>query len=264
MFDKLVLLLVKTDSQAAAQQLARLSASVAAGDLPARAVTFWRVASAFFEALATRRLAADVYTKRAVSRVLLQYNALSQPQQQVSEALLHDLLFFCAQAAGAGTGAAAPQLDAVRAAFGLQGLAPVDYHQATLGRFDPALLVQARKRIGAAKEAWSLFTSGDTARARQVVDHVGLIAESLLKLHPASTALAQALVRAADQAVHDTSAVRPELAMEVATTTLFLEAAFEDFDPSDTVLTERTQALAERLVRPRSRWSPGWRSSTAG
>ncbi|MFN3737313.1 Hpt domain-containing protein [Hydrogenophaga sp.] len=246
MFDKLVLLLVKTDSQAAAQQLSRLSAGVAAGDLPPRAVTFWCVASAFFEALATRRLVADVYTKRAVSRVLLQYNALSQPQQQVSEALLHDLLFFCAQASGEGT-AAAPQLDAVRAAFGLQGRAPVDYHQATLGRFDPALLVQARKRIGAAKEAWSLFTSGDVARARQVVDHFALITESLLKLHPASTSLAQALVRAADQAVHDTSGVGPELAMEVATTTLFLEAAFEDFDPTDAVLTERTQALAERL-----------------
>jgi len=106
------------------------------------------------------------------------------------------------------------------------------------------------------------------ARARQVVDHFGLIAESLLKLHPASTALAQALVHAADQAVHDTSGVGPELAMEVATTTLFLEAAFEDFDPSDAVLTERTRALAERLKRcvrvpPRSRLSPGWRSSTA-
>jgi len=246
MFDKLVLLLVKTDSQAAAQQLVRLSAGVAAGELPPRAVTFWCVASAFFEALATRRLVADVYTKRAVSRVLLQYNALSQPQQQVSEALLHDLLFFCAQAVAKGA-AAAPQLDAVRAAFGLEGQASVDYHQATLGRFDPALLVQARKRIGAAKEAWSLFTSGDVARARQVVDHFALITESLLKLHPASTSLAQALVRAADQAVHDTSGVGPELAMEVATTTLFLEAAFEDFDPTDTVLTERTQALAERL-----------------
>ena len=35
--------------------------------------------------------------------------------------------------------------------------------------------------------------------------------------------------------------------MEVATTTLYLEAAFEDFDPSAPELTERTQALAERL-----------------
>ena len=35
--------------------------------------------------------------------------------------------------------------------------------------------------------------------------------------------------------------------MEVATTTLYLEAAFEDFDPNDHEMTQRTQALAERL-----------------
>ncbi|WP_428300573.1 Hpt domain-containing protein, partial [Hydrogenophaga sp.] len=49
------------------------------------------------------------------------------------------------------------------------------------------------------------------------------------------------------QAVHEPGGVRPELAMEVATTTLYLEAAFEDYDPSAPELTERTLALAKRL-----------------
>lgn len=250
MLDRLVLLLVKTQSHAAAQQLARLSAGLSAGAQAPRVATFWRVAAAYFEAVSLDLLPPDAYVKRAASRILLQFAALSQPKTagEVSETLLHDLLFFCAQAQPAPDGKAL-QLTAVREAFGLGDAPPVDYAQASLGRFDPAVLVQARKRINAAKESWSLFSGGDVNRARQVVDQFGLIGDSLIKLHPASTALAQALVRAVDQAAREPGALRPELSMEVATTTLYLEAAFEDFDPAHHELNDRTQALAERLDR---------------
>ncbi|MDP3253740.1 MAG: Hpt domain-containing protein [Hydrogenophaga sp.] len=246
LFDRLVLLVVKTQSPAAAQQLAKQCAGLCAGAEDARVRTFWRVAAAHFESVAQHLLPADVYVKRAASRILLQFASLAQGKNQISETLLHDLLFFCAQPVSVSA-ATTPHLAAVREAFGLGGLTPVDYHQATLGRFDPAVLAQARKRIHTAKEVWSLYSGGDQSRARQVADQFGLIGDSLLKLHPASTVLAQALVKAADAAVHEPGGVRPELAMEVATTTLYLEAAFEDFDPSAPELTERTQALAERL-----------------
>ena len=246
LFDRLVLLLIKTDSPAAAQQLVKLCTGLGAGASEARAQTFWRVAAAFFEALAQRAVPLDVYAKRAASRVLLQFATFAQGKTQVSETLLRDLLFFCAQAATASA-EKTPRLTAVREAFGFEAMPVADYHQATLGRFDPALLVQARKRIHAAKEAWSLFSGGDSSRARQVQDQIGLIADSLLKLHPASTVLARALIKAAEQGTRDIAGVRPELAMEVATTTLYLEAAFEDFDPNDHEMTQRTQALAERL-----------------
>ena len=246
LFDRLVLLVVKTDSPAAAQQLAKLCTGLSAGARDARARTFWRAAAGFFEAVAQGVLPADVYVKRAASRVLLQFATFAQGKTQVSEALLRDLLFFCAQAAAASADKT-PRLCAVRDAFGFDSLPVADYHQATLGLYDPALLVQARKRIHAAKEAWSLFSGGDTSRARQVQDQIGLIADSLLKLHPSSTLLARALVKAADQATRNPSGVGPELAMEVATTTLYLEAAFEDFDSNDEEMTQRTQALAERL-----------------
>ncbi len=209
--------------------------------------TFWRVAAAYFEAVGLNLLSGDVYAKRAASRILLQYAAFSQGQTQVSETLLHDLLFFCSQADPGDR--PTQHLKAVRDAFNLASLRPVDYTQATLGRYDPALLLQARKRINAAKESWSLYAGGDASRGRQVTDQFGLIADSLLKLLPGSTLLAQTLVRAVEQGVRDTNGVQPELAMEVATTTLYLEAAFEDFDPSDPELTERTKALAMRLDR---------------
>jgi chemosensory pili system protein ChpA (sensor histidine kinase/response regulator) len=246
LFDRLVLLVVKTESQAAAQQLVKLCAGLSAGAGDTRTRTFWRVASGFFEAVSQRLLPLDVYVKRAFSRILMQFVTLSQGKSQVSETLLHDLLFFCAQPSHVSEDIA-PQLAAVRAAFGLGASPAVDYHVATLGRYDPAVLAQARKRINSAKEAWSLYAGGDASRARQVADQFGLIGDSLLKLHPASTVLAQALVKAADHAVKEPGGVSPELAMEVATTTLYLEAAFEDFDPSAPELTARTQALAERL-----------------
>ena len=246
LFDRLVLLLVKTQSPAAAQQLTKLCAGLSAGATAPRSATFWRVAAGFFEAVSHQLLVPDVFVKRAASRILLQFATFAQGQDQVSETLLRDLLFFCAQASGA-TAEKTPHLSAVRQVFGFSGTQAVDYHQATLGRYDPAVLVQARKRIQAAKEAWSLFSGGDTSRARQVQDQIGLIGDSLLKLHPASTVLARSLVKAADVATHEAGGVRAELAMEVATTTLYLEAAFEDFDPNDAEMTLRTQALAERL-----------------
>ena len=250
MFDRLVLLLVKSHSPAAAGQLARMCAGLAAGSQVPRVATFWQVAAGYFEAVAQNLVPGDVYVKRAASRILLQLAGQMQGKSRndVSETLLHDLLFFCSQAVPKA-GSAAPQLERVRSAFGLTDHLPVDYSKATLGQFDPALLVQARKRINAGKESWSLLAGGDLSRARSVLDQYSLIADSLLRLHPASAGLARTLVRAAEQVARSPGNLKPELSMEVATTTLYLEAAFEDFDPSDTALAERTQLLAERLER---------------
>jgi chemosensory pili system protein ChpA (sensor histidine kinase/response regulator) len=246
LFDRVVLLQIKTQSPAAAQQLAKLCAGLSAGAGDVRACTFWRVAAAYFEAVAGGLIQPDVYVKRAASRILLQFASFAQGKNQVSETLLHDLLFFCAQAAEP-TPEKTPHLMAVRSAFKLGSQPSVDYHQSSLGCYDPALLIQARKRIHSAKEAWSLFSGGDNSRARQVQDQFGLIGDSLLKLHAPSKVLAQALVKAAEKAAREEGGAQPELAMEVATTTLYLEAAFQDFDPNASEMTERTQALATRL-----------------
>lgn len=248
LFDRVVLLMIKTGSPAASAQLARMCAGLSAGAELPRVASFWRIAAAYFEGVAHKLLPLDVYVKRAASRILLQLAALAQSRTEISETLLHDLLFFCAQARPSASGQT-PNLQAVRAAFGLNESVPVDYSQASLGRFDPALLVQARKRINAGKESWSLLAGGDLSRARAVLDQYSLIGDSLLKLHPASTGLSRALVRAAEQVARAPGNIKPELSMEVATTTLYLEAAFEDFDPNDPSLTGRTQALAERLDR---------------
>ena len=45
---------------------------------------------------------------------------------------------------------------------------PVDYAATTLGRFDPALIAQARKRVSTAKETWSALSGGDIETLRRI------------------------------------------------------------------------------------------------
>ena len=167
LFERTILLLVKEQSSAASQSLMRLCASLSAGSSDERARTLWHVAAAFFEGTGQRLIPTDIFAKRAISRLLLQFNSLmgKGPQAdvdqpgQVSETLLRDLLFFCAHVKAAPDGKAAPYLTRVRDAYGFNGMQWVDYTQASLGRFDPALLAQARKRVQTAKESWGLSTS---------------------------------------------------------------------------------------------------------
>jgi chemosensory pili system protein ChpA (sensor histidine kinase/response regulator) len=258
LFERTILLLVKEQSSAASQSLMRLCASLSVGSSDERARTLWHVAAAFFEGTSQRLIPTDIFAKRAISRLLLQFNALmgKGPQAdvdqpgQVSETLLRDLLFFCAHVKAVPDGLATPYLTRVRDAYGFNGMQWVDYTQASLGRFDPALLAQARKRVQTAKESWGLFTSGDVNRVRQVVDQYGLVGDSLSKLHAPSAGLGAALNKAVDQAVREAkTSIRPELSMEVATTTLYLEAALDDFDPGDATFTQRSNELVERLER---------------
>ncbi|MOA41678.1 hypothetical protein D3C78_1636610 [compost metagenome] len=115
---------------------------------------FWKVAAGFFDAFTHGLLHTDVYVKRVASRVLLQYAAMAKGDNTLPERLTQDLLFFCAQARPAGQGMDAPVLRAVRQSFALERHLPVDYEKPRFGRFDPALLAQARKRIAAATEGW--------------------------------------------------------------------------------------------------------------
>jgi chemosensory pili system protein ChpA (sensor histidine kinase/response regulator) len=73
------------------------------------------------------------------------------------------------------------------------------------------------------------------------------VSDSLGKLHPPSAPLAQAMTATIDTVVRAGRPPRAELAMEVATAILYLEAAFQDLDPNDSHLAARTQRLAERL-----------------
>ena len=247
-FDHSVLQIMKGVAPQAGDILKKLSLGLSAEQSDQHPRIFWTIAAAFFEAIALSLLPADIYVRRAASRVLMQYTSLSNGRLDVSERLAQDLLFFCAQAVPPHP-AAAPVLSAVRSTYALDRIKPVDYEMVQFGRFDPALLAQARKRIVSAKETWSYLSAGDVNKSRLVVDQFNLVADSLIKLHPPSEPLAQAILLAIDQVANVGVTPAIELAMEVATAILYLEAAFDDLDPSDPDLVDHTQHLAKRLDR---------------
>lgn len=246
-FEQAVLKTIKSANTDAARLLRDFSLGFAAAQSAIQPRVFWKISAGFFEALSLGLCPQNVYTKRASSRVLQQYTALVKGELGVSDRLVKDLVFFCAQAQ-------VPQeipaliLRAIQQGFGLAGWHVVDYENSPFGHFDPALLAQARKRISAAKEAWSSVAGGDLARARSLPDQFSLLADSLVKLHPPSTALAIALTQAGDFTARSGVSPSTAVAMEVATSVMFLEAAFEELDPADMQLTQRTTRLAQRLA----------------
>ncbi|MBO9649676.1 MAG: Hpt domain-containing protein [Variovorax sp.] len=248
--DREVLQVVKSGDDHAARRLQALCLGLGRGASVPRVASFWTLAAGFFEALALALIPADSHVKRAASRVLLQYATLARGDNTVSDRLGQDLLFFCAQAVP-GAGDEAATLRAVRAAWGISNEQKVDYTIEQFGRFDPLVLAQARKRIETAKEMWSALSGGDVGRTRQVVDTFAQLGESLQKLHPPSQPMVQALNNAVDASVRSGQPPGTELAMEVATSVLYLEAAFEDLDPQDRQLTARTIQLAGRIERAR-------------
>lgn len=245
--DQAVLRIVKTADAQAGRELADISLGLAASQEARQPKCFWKIAAGYFDAVGAGLLPGDVYVKRAASRVLLQYASLAKGELGVSDRLAQDLVFLCAQAVPADP-AATPALAAVRSAYSLQRHTPVDYSVSPFGRFDPVLLSQSRKRIAAAKETWSALSGGDANKIKTVGDQFHQVSDSLGKLYPPSAPLAQSLTAAIDGVVRAGRPPRAELAMEVATAILYLEAAFQDLDPNDSHLAARTHRLAERLA----------------
>ncbi len=140
--DQCVLQIMRGKAPQAAATLKDLSLRFSAGQTDRQPRIFWKIAAAYFEALIHDLLPADIYVKRAASRVLLQYASLSKGDVTISERLAQDLLFFCSQAVS-NRAADTPVLSAVRSTYGLARFKPVDYEAVQFGRFDPALLAQA-------------------------------------------------------------------------------------------------------------------------
>lgn len=246
--DQAVLKIVKSAEPAAGRELTQAALGLAAGQEARQPKVFWKVAAGYFQAVGLGLLPADIYVKRAASRVLLQYASLAKGELGVSDRLAQDLVFFCSQAVPPNP-ADAPALVAVRQAYSLNKVKPVDYAVSPFGRFDPILLAQARKRIVGAKETWSALSGGDANKLKGLHDQFQMVCDALVKLYPPCAKLAEALMAAVDFLVRAGRPPGAELAMEVATSILYLEAAFQDLDPNDVQLAERSARLAERLTR---------------
>ena len=253
--DQAVLRVMRTGDAKAARHMSDLCEGLAVGQSQMEPRTFWAICAAFFDGIALGLCPDDVYTKRAASRVLRQYTSLSRGDLAISDRLAHDLVFFCSLSVPT-TEQAATALRAVRTTYGLERSKPVQYETEQFGRFDPALMVLARKRIATAAETWSALAGGDTNRLKVVAEQFGMVADSVVKLHPESGELGRALVRAIDATVRSGAAPVAPVAMEVATAILYLEAAYDDLDPTESNMAERSARLSTRLEHVSSGGQP--------
>jgi chemosensory pili system protein ChpA (sensor histidine kinase/response regulator) len=244
--DQAVLKVVRSGDEASARAMEQISLGLAEAAEATEPRVFWKISAAFFEALRLGLCPADVFVKRTASRVIAQYTTLARGEAGVIDRLTQDLLFYCAHAVPEHE-AAAPILVAVRQAYGLSQVRAIDYATPLYGRFDPALLVQARKRIAAATETWATLAGGDTSRIKLAADQFAAVAESMVKLHPESSDLARALTRTLDVVGRSGEPPNASVAMEVATAVLYLEAAYDDLDPADVQMAPRCARLAQRL-----------------
>jgi chemosensory pili system protein ChpA (sensor histidine kinase/response regulator) len=246
--DHAVLRVMQKGDRKAAAELRDLSLAVAEADPQGHSEIFWLICAAYFEAIASDLLPVDLYVKRVASQVLMHFASFVRGERHVSERLARDMLFFCAQSLPVAS-QDTPCLAAIRKAYGLNRFAPVDYEVRGYGRYDPAVITQARKRIDAVKEAWSALAGGDVNRLKNVVDQFSLVADSILKLHPRGERLAEGLKRAAEQTARSGKPPGAEVALEVATSVLYLEVALADREQDDGELSMRTNRLAERLEK---------------
>ena len=242
-----MLSIMRAPTPGAAHRMSHIFAGLGAGTDNAQAATLWKLAAAMFEAQAAGLLSPDVFSKRVASRLLAQLRILERGGSEVSEPLARDLLFFCAQADSPGDGRRAPRLAAVRQAYDLVHHLAGDYHNSALGRFDPALIAQAGKRVAAAKESWSGVAGGELHRINGLTEQFALAGESLKRLFPSGELLADELRAAATLTQQTAAAPSAALAMEAATSLLYVEACLEDAEFDHPELAARIQRLAQRM-----------------
>ena len=241
------------DKQAAAfDRMSQVCAGLGTGTSQPKAATLWKLAAAVFEAQAQGLLKPDVFSKRAASRLLPQFRIFNGGSDEVSDRLAQDLLFFCSQAAAPGAGRPAPRLEAVRQSYHLGSEPTADYNASVLGRFDPALVAQAKKRVTSAKDAWGAVAGGDLHRLAGLSEQFSLVGDSLRRLIPAGEVLAEELQTTITQAQHSGAAPAASLAMEVATGLLYLEATLDDGEFDGAEQRQRVGKLAQRIAAVRA------------
>lgn len=248
--DSALLRVMQTADKQAARELSQLSLGLSATQINFKAKVFWKVCAAFFEAISQQLLPVDLYVKRAASGVVIHYKNLTHGDWVFSDKFMHGMLFFCDQAP-LEDASLAPGLSAVKQTWALTTIASVDYEVSHYGHFDPAVLTLARKRIVVAKELWTALSSGDIQKIRGTAEQFKLVTDSLLKLYPSSRPLTLALTNAIDTVASTKTPPHTELAMEVATAILYLEAVFEEWGSTDAEMELRATGLAERMEHVR-------------
>jgi chemosensory pili system protein ChpA (sensor histidine kinase/response regulator) len=249
--DSALLKIMLSADTTAASELSQLSLSLAQSQTNGKASTFWKICAAFFEAIAQKLIPVDIYAKRTAAGIVVHYNNLKHGDWVFSDKFMQNMLFLCGQAK-IEKRESSPSLFIVQKTWALKDEPHVNYEISQFGRFDPAVLSLSKKRIIVAKELWTALSGGDIQKIRSTAEQFKLVSESLIKLYPSSRTLASALTNVSDLIVVTKQAPNAELAMEVATAMLYLEAVFDGWGSDDLEMELRAAKLAQRIENVRS------------
>ncbi|MBK9340753.1 MAG: Hpt domain-containing protein [Rhodoferax sp.] len=246
--DRYLLAFMQTSSKDAATSLCQLCLGLSETQTQLKARTFWKLCAGFFEAIAKDKLEVDLNVKRIASGIVVHYNSMSHGEWLFSDKFMLHLLFFCEQAiVDESDDAGTPLLSIIKQVWGLKNDESINYKINRYGHFDPAILAQARKRIVVAKELWTALSGGDLQKIRSTVEQFKLVTDSLLNLYPSSLPLANEISNTVASVANEKVQPKAELALELATAILYLEAVFGEWGTTDAEMQVKAIALADRL-----------------
>ncbi len=246
--DRYLLAFMQTSSKDAATSLCQLCLGLSETQTQIKARTFWKLCAGFFEAIAKDKLEVDLNVKRIASGIVVHYSSMSHGEWLFSDKFMLHLLFFCEQAIiDESDDSGTPLLSIIKKVWGLKNDELINYKINRYGHFDPAILAQARKRIVVAKELWTALSGGDLQKIRSTVEQFKLVTDSLLNLYPSSLPLANEISNTVASVANEKMQPKAELALELATAILYLEAVFGEWGTTDAEMQVKAIALADRL-----------------
>ena len=252
LFLECVLQLFRSGGKQGAPELAAHTRKAWQDSLHPRERIFWQMATGFLQILSTQALPFDDPVKRLLSRMAVQYDLLQQGTSEVSQRLTHDLLFFIAlgsKTASQGPAqSATPLAAAIVRRYGLDLASVCAYDTLIYGNAGPAEREQLHEALSAFKELWSDVCAGDVHKIDALADQVTRMLHGIETVWPSVRQFPDALHGVIRNIQQTGQAPHPDLAMELATAVLFLEAAAQEHQHDDQEFIVRTDLLAQRLA----------------
>ena len=209
---------------------------------------FWWVAGALFDGMAQGAIQSDFFIKRLCARIDVQMRRLLEGSRGVAERLMRDSLYFIATAEHP-----TPALRAVRDTYRLDTLLATDADtRDDIAALRPALAA-LRESLSQAKEAWTRFSSGAAVALPQFHEQCESMVASAARVgQPDLARLAAALLDLGQWLRRDPLQHQENLAMEVATALLVMDALVEQFSRAQSDdLPAQVDTLIDRLARAR-------------
>jgi chemosensory pili system protein ChpA (sensor histidine kinase/response regulator) len=245
-FERL-LLSVLTSKDAAAQLIAVKSmhdviTQIERAQTNKQSKAFWLVMRGFAEVVAQGAVENSQYVKQIFARVNLQIRRLVDGATTIPERLLRDALFFIAQ-----VDKPSPFVAQIRKAYQLDSQVPVNYDQKSFEQIAPGVLSTVKEHLSAAKNLWGRIANGDLKLSEKFSQKMSELAESGDQLN--SPPLSKLLRELSGIARHATRAgdIRV-LGLEVATSLLFVESAFDQISHLPAHFAERADEISARLL----------------